>query len=465
MDLCMVALLTVIAIAAALCIGGTPRARGFAGEANRVTVRPREIDDVLPNPGIGFTTMSCFDGDVPGYPQSTIAYFRWYWDAIEPQQGAYRWDIIDDTIAQAKARGQRVALGIMPVNGRSGVPQWYRDLGARGTEFTSEEGPPNWMPDHNDPRYVEHMGRLVRAFGARYDGNPDIDHVDMRSVGHWGEWHFFFAAKHPEFVDATPEVRRALVDMYLESFTRTPLVMLIGPVEELRYAVSKGTGWRADCLGDMKPKWNHMRDRYQQNLDEAGATEVWKHAPVAFESCWVMQHWADEGWDVEFIFNEALRWHCSVFNNKSSPVPPRWWGATEAFLKRMGYRLVLRSITHPAAVAAGGVLPVESEWDNVGVAPPYRRYVLAWQFTPRGRRAGRTPAEGASPDVDVTAWLPGKHQMSQQLRVPGSLAPGWYQLSLALLDPFTGEPAVRLATQGRDAQGWYNLTEVEVTGG
>jgi len=463
MCLSTLTLLAAIAVAVALCAGAAPvRAPGFAGETNRITVRPQEIDDVLYNPGMGFTTMGSFDGDVPGHPRSTIAYWRWYWNAIEPESGAYRWDIIDDVIEKATARGQRAALGIMPSNGRGGAPHWYRDLGAKGWDFRPEEGTTGWMPDHNDPLYIQHMGRLVREFGRRYDGNPQIDHVDMRSLGHWGEWHFYFAEKNPDWMSATPETRRALVDMYLESFKRTPLLMLIGPIDDLRYAAANGTGWRADCLGDVKPGWNHMRDRYQQNLDAANANDAWKRAPVAFESCWVMQHWADEGWDIEFIFNEALRWHCSVFNNKSSPVPPRWWSASEAFMKRMGYRLVLRSITHPAQVAAGALLRVDSEWDNIGVAPPYRKYLLAWQLTPVGRRLGKTPVEDAAHPIDVTTWLPGKHDVSLDLAVPKDLTPGRYRLSLALLDPFTREPAVQLAIEGRDAQGWYNLTELEV---
>jgi hypothetical protein len=128
----------------------------------------------------------------------------------------------------------------------------------------------------------------------------------------------------------------------------------------------------------------------------------------------------------------------------------------------MGYRLVLRSITHPAQVAAGALLRVDSEWDNIGVAPPYRKYLLAWQLTPVGRRLGKTPVEDAAHPIDVTTWLPGKHNVSPDLAVPKDLTPGRYRLSLALLDPFTREPAVQLAIEGRDAQGWYNVTELEV---
>src|ERR1039458_1788355 len=70
-------------------------------------VRPKEIDDVLVNPGIGFTTFQRFNGDElnrgtgwtegypigyqefkaslenKNYPMTTIAYFRVYWKFIE----------------------------------------------------------------------------------------------------------------------------------------------------------------------------------------------------------------------------------------------------------------------------------------------------------------------------------------------------------------------------------------------
>ncbi len=451
--------LTSLLLAALLC--GALAQSGTADDPLRVTIAPTEIDDVLYNPGMGFTTSNSFDGDVAGYPRSRIAYWGWYWDEIEPKEGAYRWDLLDDAIETARARGQRLAIRIMPANGRGGAPQWYKDLGANGYAYTSEAGPTNWMPDHSDPLYLKHMGGLVRSFGERYDGHPDIDHIDMRSLGHWGEWHFYFVDQEHE-VEVAPEVRRALVDIYLESFEKTPLVMLIGGGEELAYAISRGAGWRADCLGDLSSGWNHMNDFYQQALDAANANEAWKRAPVVLESCWTMQHWADNGWDVEFIFSEALRWHCSAFNNKSSAIPSQHWGAVESFMKKMGYRLALRRATHPTRTRAGGTLRVESEWENVGVAPPYRNYIIAFRLTPI---AGWDPArviEDPDYDIDVRTWLPGKHAVSVDLAVPQDTKPGRNRLSVALLDPFTREPAVQLAIAGRDAQGWYSLSQVEV---
>jgi len=434
---------------------------GFRGKPGKNTVRPERIDDVLYNPGKGITTANSFDGDVQGYPKSRIAYWRFYWTEIEPENGVYRWDKIDEVIEKAKERGQRAALGVMPANGSA--PQWYKNLGAAGFEYMPEQGgEKSWMPDHNDPLYLEYMGRLVKKMGELYDGHPDIDHIDIRSLGHWGEWHFAFVKPRPV---VKPEIRKALVDIYLDNFTETPLIMLIGGDDELSYGVKNGTGWRADCLGDLGffgENWNHMRDSYQQSLDDADANNVWKHAPVCFESCWVADKWAEEGYDVEFIINEALQWHCSVFNNKSSPIPPRWWGEMEEFIKKMGYRFVINYLTLPSVVRAGEVLPVESEWENMGVAPTYRNYVIEFKLIPMSRRSKAIEINDPEYNTDIRKWLPGIHQLNLELEIPASVKPGKYNLAVALKDPYTREVAVKLAIEGMDSQGWYNLSEVMI---
>jgi hypothetical protein len=39
--------------------------------------------------------------------------------------------------------------------------------------------------------------------GARYDGHPDLDHVDLGSIGWWGEWHMS-SSKKWQNVGSTP---------------------------------------------------------------------------------------------------------------------------------------------------------------------------------------------------------------------------------------------------------------------
>ena len=56
--------------------------QGKINEQIVTTVTPREIDDVLYNPGIGFADFHFGFGDPPSldeYPRQTVAYFRWAW--------------------------------------------------------------------------------------------------------------------------------------------------------------------------------------------------------------------------------------------------------------------------------------------------------------------------------------------------------------------------------------------------
>ena len=203
------------------------------------------------------------------------------------------------------------------------------------------------------------------------------------------------------------------------------------------------------------PNWSHMQDYYPQAIINFGMRDAWKKAPVSFEACWVMQHWKDLGWNVDYIIDQSLKWHISSFNAKSSPVPAEWRPNVERWLKKMGYRFVLRRFTYPATVAAGGKLAFTSWWENKGVAPCYRRFPLVLRL--QGARTAVLATE-----ADIRGWLPGDNLYDDAVSVPGDLPPGDYGLSLALVEPSTREPCIRLAIDGRDADGWYALGKIRI---
>ena len=151
-------------------------------------------------------------------------------------------------------------------------------------------------------------------------------------------------------------------------------MMLIGGGEMLKYAVENGAGWRADCLGDMggfSKTWCHMRMAYPKHLPNANALDAWKTSPVAWETCWDLRKWVDEGWSLRFIFSYALALHGSVINNKSAPLPEGEHAREEVerLLRRLGYRLVLKELKHPSKVRPGGKIQLAMKWQNVGPAP------------------------------------------------------------------------------------------------
>lgn len=442
-----------------------------------VIVRPKEIDDVLTNPGIGFMTFQRFNGDAlnegvrwtegfpiayqefkgslknKDHPDTSIAYFRIYWRYIEPERGKYAWDQFDNAIKTAHARGQTLMIRIAPY-GSSGtqkddVPDWYRQM--VGDE-TGKLPVQKWRTDPEDPRYAKAFGDMIRAFGKRYDGHPDLESVDLSIVGAWGE------GEGSERL--TQGTREALVDAYLESFEQTPLVMLLTDRKTNMYGLSrKPVGWRVDCLGDMggfNPNWNHMLDYYPQAIINFGMEDAWKRAPVSLEVCWVMQTWKDKGWDVDYIIDQSLKWHISSFNAKSSPVPIEWTPNVNRWLNRMGYRFVLRKFTYPDAVKPQGKLEFTSWWENKGVAPSYRKWPLAI------RLKGASRIEVFETGADVRKWLPGDALYDGSVYVPADMPAGEYEIAVALLDPQTRQPKVKLAIAGRDAEGWYPLGMVKV---
>ncbi len=422
-----------------------------------VTIRPAEIDDVLVNPGIGFMTFHLPNGgpinpENTGYPQASIDYLRVYWNFFEPSRGQYRWDVMDTALKAAHDKGKTLMFRIMPYGAGPGneVPAWYREM--VGPEPQRLDPSSRVRTDPEDPRYLEYFGGMVREIGKRYDGHPDLESVDLSIVGAWGE-----GAGSAELSQAT---REALVNSYLDTFRHTPLLMLLTDEKTNKYGISKAdVGWRVDCLGDMggfSPTWSHMLDYYPQAIITFGMADAWKKRPVSFEACWDMGEWRKNGWDIDYIIDQSLKWHISSFNGGSSPVPDTWEPSVRRWLKKMGYRFVLRKFTYPAALPPRGRLVFTTWWENKGVAPCYHRFPLAL------RLKGPTRTEALVTGADIRLWLPGDNLYNDAVFLPSDMPAGEYDLQIAILDAAARQPKVKLAIAGEQPDGWYDLGKITV---
>lgn len=417
-----------------------------------VIVRPAEIGDVLVNPGMGIQTFRRSNGDpvnpgvewseerptlrlpaaakTPDFPPSTVAYCRWHWSTLEPEQGNVRWEIIDLALHEAKRNGQRLAFRLMPYDPKHPLPAWYRNSGARRANSDSSKDANVWQPDFSDPLYFKFWSTLVMEAGKRYDGHPDLDSVDISTVGYWGEgWSDYM----PEFA-----VRQRLIDVYLKAFRKTPLLMNFDEPEALSYGTARGTGWRFDCLGDMQQTLGgHARF--------LSGTDCQSRHTGGVEKC------SRVDGDVR-----RTRWHVSTVNVKSSAIPKPWKAAFEDLQRRMGYRFALRRAEWKDEVKPGEAVGLSTWWVNEGVAPVYRAFVLAFRFRSSQRAAiVRTGA-------DVRRWIPGDVVFEDPLFVPDDLPAGDYEFGVALLDPATLMSAIKLSIQGRGDDGWYTLGRIRV---
>jgi len=450
-----------------------------------VTVTPKETSELLSNPGIGWQTFhvtGTHDKNLPEWLPSTVHYARWGWGTLEPQAGRLDTGFLDRVLKESRAAGQRFAFRVMCCSTSRRdpyFPAWLKDVGGRILEVEYGAGPKMPVPDLDDAVVLEGHLDFIRRLGERYDGHPDIDHVDLGSVGWWGEWHMSNSktARMP-----TPETQRKIVDAYLTAFKKTPLLMLMGGGPMLTYATQHGCGWRADCLGDMggfSKTWCHMRKGYPGWIRKAGVQDAWKTAPVAWESCWDMRRWVQEKWPLRFIFNYALALHGSYLNNKSAPLPegPEVRAEIERFVRRLGYRLVLRELRHPATLAVGDELVIAMKWQNVGSAPCYRPYRVAYRLS--NAKGFHKAFAGA---VTVEKWLPGSVPLftkdfykgewelpngeiaavADTLALPAGVPAGEYSLSIAVVGSESLAPAIRLGIKGRGEDGWYPLSTIRV---
>src|SRR5262249_4150433 len=366
-------------------------------QTNVVVVRPKPIHDVLVNPGMGITTFQRFNGQEPNlplkwsevgpvtklpqaatkpdFPDTSVSYCRWYWNVLEPEPRKFRWEIVDLALEEARAHGQTLAIRLMPYSNQDPLPEWYRNSGARRANKPTDKDGQIWQPDFSDPLYLKYWGELVAEAGRHYDGNPYLDSVDISSVGYWGEgW--------SPYMPAFP-YQKELIDVWLEAFPRTTLLMNFDEQQALTYGTEHGAGWRLDCLGDMRTSSTNpyfpaeMLEIYPQQIVRAGIQNVWQRSPVSLETCYTVAGWKERGYDLDYILEQALRWHVSTVNIKSAPIPSEWKTQFDAFQKKIGYRFNLRRLEYSKVVTPGSMMPVHMWWLNEGGAPTFKEISLA----------------------------------------------------------------------------------------
>lgn len=423
----------------------------------RVTFR--ETDALFANPGTGWMCQQRSPKGEPRFPCS-VAYIRFGWADVEPAEGQYNWKLVDDVIAAWRPRGVAVAMRVMTCSAHSAgyytSPKWLFDAGCRGFEYEVGGGDPTSggtripriEPDYADPLYLRKHAAFLKAFGARYDGQPGVEFLDIGSYGVWGEWH----TKHP----APVEARRSLVDMYVAAFTQTPLVFMSDDAAVLPYALERGTGFRRDGVGSPWHEQNWIGSKKYAAVQ--GMADTWKKAPVVFEWYGDYAYLKSRGWSFEAAVDFMLTNHVSLINDNIGRFPPEALPQLQKLARLAGYRLVLRELSHPEAAQAGSGVDVRMTWANVGVGKLYRPFKLHLSLLDA---AGSSVLDQESP-ADPRDWLPGERALSETLRLPAALKPGEYALAVSLADPSGRRPPLRLAMDAPEQAGRYTVSTIRV---
>ena len=256
---------------------------------------------------------------------------------------------------------------------------------------------------------------------------------------------------------------KTVIAAYMEGFPHTPLTALLHDPKSLACirAFPKQVGFRVDCLGDMGgfhgDRWSHMLDFYPENIQNFQMGDAWQEAPVVFEACWHMNDWYLQGWDIDYIIDESLKWHISSYNSKGTTVPEAWKNSVTRWVRRMGYRFEL----HLARWQARGTAGKPWRWEmlvlNTGVAPCYHNYA------PVVRLENASGCWDIPLNEDIRRWMPDEeHYTARLLSLPAALPQGTYRVSLGFPTGLPNRPALMLAIALEPRQGFYPMGTVEI---
>ncbi|CAH0119968.1 hypothetical protein PAE9249_02477 [Paenibacillus sp. CECT 9249] len=295
----------------------------------------------------------------------------------------------------------------------------WKDLEASRGEYTLEQigksldnarnpililspEPPSWVKD----RAEDYFASFVRKIGS-YIG------TDGRLAG---------------VVISTLADSKEEWNAYMDSFETVPVLADLHHGRLIRYLQEQNRefGLLVRCGEN---NWIDCCEAFaRQNLQH-----IWKTQPVVL-------HITDQHCGPH-IRREAQRWHACLSNQDIG----------------LGYDLQLRRLTFPETVSSGGSLPLRFWFVNAGSSRIYKEFDLSLLLK-QGDLSYEIPIHAAS-----HSWLTGDLVHNEIVPLP-DMQPGTYTVSLGLF--FKDRSYIRLAIQGEEAGGYYELgtVQVETTG-
>lgn len=179
------------------------------------------------------------------------------WDVLNPEKDVYDWSTLEALLEELEKNGLGYALRVLPytpspISGNDTpiekydwTPAWVYAAGAKKITATLQgKGYRAQVPVWDDPVYLQAAKDFGTALAAKYDGDPRIEYIDIRSFGEWGEWH----ASHLDGSEMPSEkIQKEMLDHYASVFHKTQLVLpSSGMGDVYTYALSLGITKRDD---------------------------------------------------------------------------------------------------------------------------------------------------------------------------------------------------------------------------
>ncbi len=392
---------------------------------------------------------------------SSSAYTRFSWSELEPEEGKFNWEPVDKSLEAWSAAGKQFSFGIMCESFHARkqycTPKWVFDQGVPSIVYDGMVKGKVALKQWDNPIFLQKLGNFMAAMGKRYDGDPRIAYIDIRSYGQWGEGHLGHLKGSEKL---SLEGFRKHIQIHLDAFRKTRLLIPWGepffnPVYD--WAIDKGVGIRRDgilgnsngselvrCKGKV-PALGEWYDSYQKHRQNDG----WKYA------------WGDKLEDR--ILDDTMRGAMTYQNLGQYDNSDLFVKEKRPFIDKltnvMGYFFVLDEVSIPVRVAQGTDFKVSFRWENKGLASIFiPANVTLALIDEEGKIAATCHAIGCHPEK----WAPGG-KIDETTVLKFSAPVGNYRLAVGIFsEPNRKNPDIRLGIEGETIDNWHVLGKLSV---
>lgn len=386
-------------------------------DTTKITYALKRFDGPLSNPHKGFTVPTGgawtfvpeFEygpyGSLNNRAWDLVSYGSGYqqWNKLNPAKGVYDWTELEKLLNALAEHNMTYALRVLPYTPSfiksdfppqedyDWTPPFVYEMGAkkiqidlRGTEYHA------YAPVWDDSIYIWATKEFAKALAEKYDGDPRIEYIDVRTFGEWGEWHTSHMLG--SVMPADP-VLKDMLDYYASVFKKTQLVLPSNGFGDVyTHALNLGITKRDDGFIGIPGRPDTLLRAYNANLPTIAENIAGYRTMLTYDDLIPggSQKWTAERW-VDAITTAHLTYYvldqdndCGYYFYKDNKA------LADSMSKVIGYnftvtRAELQTVTAagtPADTAAGNVATntLNITVKNTGVAPCFFDVYLVAEF-------------------------------------------------------------------------------------
>ena len=294
-------------------------------DTTRITYALKPFDGPLSNPHKGFTVptggawtfVSEFEygpyGSLNNKAWDLVSYGSGYqqWNKLNPAKGVYDWTELEKLLNALAEHNMGYALRVLPYTPSfiksdfppqeeyDWTPPFVYEMGAkkiqidlRGTEYHA------YAPVWDDSIYIWAAKEFAKALAEKYDGDPRIEYIDIRTFGEWGEWHTSHILGSEMPADS---VLIDMLDYYASVFKNTQLVLPSNGFGDVyTHALDLGITKRDDGFIGIPGRPDTLLRAYNANLPTIAENIAGYKTMLAYDDLipggnqkWTAERWVD----------------------------------------------------------------------------------------------------------------------------------------------------------------------------